>query len=45
MLSPRGILGIALALTYSPDGSWWQQAILIVSVSYILITALFGRRD
>ncbi|MEK4343275.1 MULTISPECIES: hypothetical protein [Brevibacillus] len=45
LLSPRGVLGIALAATYSPTDAWWQQTILIVAVGYILITALFGRRD
>jgi hypothetical protein len=45
LLSPRGVLGIALAATYSPADAWWQQTILIIAVGYILITALLGRRD
>ncbi|WP_232700163.1 hypothetical protein [Brevibacillus daliensis] len=45
LLSARGVLGIALAITYSPSDTWWQQGILIVAVGYLLITALLGRRD
>ncbi|GAA4719441.1 hypothetical protein GCM10023228_27730 [Brevibacillus fulvus] len=34
LLSPRGVLGIALAATYSPLDAWWQQTILIIAVGY-----------
>ncbi|GED16974.1 hypothetical protein AMI01nite_49650 [Aneurinibacillus migulanus] len=39
LVSLRGALGLALAVTYSPEQLTWQQIILIVAVAYLWITA------
>lgn len=43
LVSLRGALGLALAVTYSPEQSTWQQIILIIAVAYLWITAALGK--
>lgn len=45
LVSLRSALGLALAVTYSPAQSTWQQAILLITVLYLFITAAIGKTD
>ncbi len=45
LVSVRGALALALLATYTPYSAWWKQGILLVTVTYLIVTALFGRRN
>lgn len=45
LLSTRSALGMALATTFDPTDDLWRSVVLVVAVGYLIVTALFGRKD
>jgi len=45
LFSIRGLLAVSLLFTFSPEHLWWQQVILILTVSYLVGTSLLGKKN